>query len=260
MAGLTGDPGGMDVLLRAFLTGSWPFGLPKEEELAAAIDALPMAAWLYTADGRPGRDLEPLDEADGADHRRVARAWLGGRRAPRRLRERVTCGWNEFAGTEIRTGAHEYRIVHAGTGALRHVADRVVRIDCAAVRLLRRLHRGHHCAGGGAERGAATGRQAGCPAAGGRVRRRASRHRRGRRRRLARGGAAVRRRHRRRGAVRGRRRRAGGRAVVGDADGRPRRGIEARPLRAARLLGRLPHRRRGAHATAATGPGCCCPT
>ena len=118
------------MLLRAFLTGSWPFGLPKEEELAAAIDALPMAAWLYTADGRPVAISSRWTKLTGQtiDEWRE-HGWAAIVHPDDR--ERVTCGWNEFAGTEIRTGAHEYRIIHAGTGALRHVADRVVRIDCA---------------------------------------------------------------------------------------------------------------------------------
>ena len=130
MAGLTDDPGGMDVLLRALLSGSWPFGLPKEAELAAAVDALPMAAWLYAGNGRPVAVSNRWTRLTGQtiDEWRE-HGWSAVVHPDDR--ERVTVGWREFAGTSSRSGGHEYRIVHAETGAVRHVADRVVRIDCA---------------------------------------------------------------------------------------------------------------------------------
>ncbi len=120
----------MDTLLRALLTGRWPFGLPKEAELAAAIDALPMAVWLYASDGRPVAISNRWTKLTGQtieDWR--AHGWAAV--VHPEDHERVTAGWEGFPGTEIRAGRHEYRIVHAETGAVRHVADRVVRIDCA---------------------------------------------------------------------------------------------------------------------------------
>ena len=202
--------------------GAWPFGLPKEEELAAAIDALPMAAWLYTADGRPVAISSRWTKLTGQtiDEWRE-HGWAAIVHPDDR--ERVTCGWNEFAGTEIRTGAARvpHRPRRDGRTPPRRRPGRSHRLR--RVRLLRRLHRGRHCAGGGAERGAATGRRSrmpcsGWPSSSPRVPTSppSPTSSRARWRSCSASTPPPR-------AVRGRRRRAGRRAVVGGADGRPRR-------------------------------------
>jgi diguanylate cyclase (GGDEF)-like protein len=119
----------MDGLLRAVLGGQWLFGPPKAAELAAAVDAFPMATWVYTGDGHPIAMGSRWTEITGQSNA----AWReDGWEAVVHPddREEMLDAWADFTASGDRAGTKEYRIVHARTEDVRVVRDRVVRIDC----------------------------------------------------------------------------------------------------------------------------------
>ncbi len=100
-------------------------------ELAAVIDAIPLAVWSYRADGTAvvmsDRWLDITGQSLRAWH---GRGWLDAVHPDDR--ERIGDAWEEFVATAGGTWAAQYRIVHLDTGEERVVADRGVhRVDLA---------------------------------------------------------------------------------------------------------------------------------
>ena len=116
-------------MLRALLEGGWAFGAPTHAELAAAVDALPMAIWVSTVDGEPIAVSERWTELTGQSTEAWRADGWDGVIHPDDYTD-VVAGWKAFIESGDRTWADQYRIINVTSREVRVLSDGVVRLDC----------------------------------------------------------------------------------------------------------------------------------